>query len=168
VRGQKVPAKNYFTPDSSAYVFNAGPATIKLLADAKGKSFVTLVDVPAFNVKKAAVSTPDEIEQAVAALPVFEFTPTTETKVISGFNCKRIVAKGKDGKTYDIWITNDVEVPLSGLAKYYAKIGGFPVQYTSFGPQGHLKLWLQVYQIKKLRLVHLAFLPTLTGSPTTN
>lgn len=133
MRGQAVDAKGYFRTDSSAFAFTAGPASIKILTDAEGKSMAILVDVPVANIKKAAIATPDEVDQAMAEMPNFTFAPGTETKQISGFNCKKVVATdAKTKKTYDIWITNDVEVPLTGIAKYYRSIGGFPVQYTSF------------------------------------
>ena len=40
MRGQSVEAKSYFTPDSLALTFTTGPATIKILKDAKNKFFV--------------------------------------------------------------------------------------------------------------------------------
>ncbi|MDN3582864.1 hypothetical protein [Mucilaginibacter flavus] len=131
--GQQVNAKSYFRADSNAFAFSNGPANIKILTNAAATSMVILVDVPVANIKKAAVASPDDIEQAMAALPTLTFAPGTETKVINGFNCKKVVATdSKTKKTYDIWITNDIEVPLAGVAKYYQGIGGFPVQYTSF------------------------------------
>lgn len=133
MRGQQVEIKEYFTPDSTASTFSAGPATIKLLTDSKHKSFVVMVDVPAASIKKAAVYTPDEIDQAMNAFPTFTFAPGTETKQISGFNCKKVVATDtKDKKTYDIWVTNDITVPETAVPLYYKAIGGFPVQYTAF------------------------------------
>ncbi len=44
----------------------------------------------------------------------------------------------KTQKTYDIWITNDISLPAAVIEKYYASIGGVPIQYTSFqkGPDG--------------------------------
>jgi len=131
--GQQINAKSYFRADSNAFAFSNGPANIKILTDAGAKSMVILVDVPVANIKKAAVATPDDIDQAMAGLPQFTFAPGTETKVINGFNCKKVVATDKkNSKTFDIWITNDIEIPLAGVAKYYQGIGGFPVQYTSF------------------------------------
>ncbi|HEY9197173.1 MAG TPA: hypothetical protein VIM77_12940 [Mucilaginibacter sp.] len=131
--GREINAKSYFRADSNAFAFSNGPANIKILTDANAKSMVVLVDVPVANIKKAAVASPDDIDQAMAMLPQLTFTPGNETKVISGFNCKKVVATDtKTKKTYDIWITNDIEIPLSGVAKYYQGIGGFPVQYTSF------------------------------------
>jgi hypothetical protein len=131
--GQQINAKSYFRADSNAFAFSNGPANIKILTDANGKSMVILVDVAVANIKKAAIASPDDIDQAIAAMPKFTFAPSTETKVISGFNCKKVVATdSKTSKTYDIWVTNDVEIPLAGIAKYYAGVGGFPVQYASF------------------------------------
>ncbi len=133
MRGQSVEAKEYFRADSTAVIFTVGPATIKLLSDSGHKSFAVLVDVPVATIKKAAIYTPDEVDQAVSALPTFTFAPTTETKQISGFNCKKVVATdNKDKKTYDVWITNDIVMPATALPFYYKAIGGFPVQYNAF------------------------------------
>lgn len=133
MRGQDIEIKDYFRPDSSATTFTAGPATIKILSDANHKSFVLLLDVPVASIKKAAVANPDEIDQMMSGLPTFTFTPTSETKQISGFNCKKVQAKdNKTGKSYDIWITNDITTPPTAVPLYYKSIGGFPVQYTAF------------------------------------
>jgi hypothetical protein len=133
MRGQQVEVKDYFKTDSTAVTFSAGPASIKILSDAKAKFFAVLVDVPVASIKKAAIATPDEIDQMLAGLPAFTYAPTTETKQISGFNCKKVVATDpKTSKTYDVWITNDISVPTTAIPKYYSAIGGFPVQYTAF------------------------------------
>jgi hypothetical protein len=141
MRGMDIQMKEYFTPDSMATTFSAGPANIKLLTDANYKSFVVLVDVSAFNIKKAAVYTPDEIDQVMSSFPTFTYAPTTETKQISGFNCKKVVATdNKTKKSYDIWVTNDITLPASASSRYYAGAGGVPIQYTSFqkGQDGNL------------------------------
>jgi hypothetical protein len=133
MRGQDIEIKNYFRADSAALTFAAGPATIKLLSDANHKFFAVLVDVPVASIKKAAIYTPDEVDQAMSAMPTFTFAPGTETKQIAGFNCKKVVATdNKDKKTYDIWITNDITVPSTAIPDYYKGAGGFPVQYTAF------------------------------------
>jgi len=133
MNGQQVQPKYYFRADSTALMFSMGPATIKILQDTKLTWTAVLVDVPVASIKKAAIATPAEIEDALNALPKLTFAPTTETKQISGFNCKKVVATDtKTNKTYDIWVTNDISVPASAFASYYAGAGGFPVQYTSF------------------------------------
>jgi hypothetical protein len=133
MRGQATVVKAYFSPDSAALTFQAGPANIKILTNAAKTYMCVVVDVPSFSVKKAAIATPDEIDQAKAAQPKFTFAPTTETKQISGFNCKKVVATdSKDNKTYDIWVTNDITLPTSAGSDLYAGAGGVPIQYTSF------------------------------------
>jgi hypothetical protein len=139
--GQDVEVKEYFRSDSTAALFAAGPANIKLLADANYKSYAVLASVPAANIKKAAIYTPAEIDQVLSTFPTLTFAPSTETKQISGFNCKKVVATDtKTQKKYDVWITNDISLPTDVIDKYYASIGGVPIQYSSFqqGPNGAL------------------------------
>jgi hypothetical protein len=141
--GQDIELKTYFRSDSTATTFSAGPANIKLLADANYKFYAVVAEVSAYKIKKAAIYTPDEIAQAVSVFPTFTFAPSAETKQISGFNCKKVVATdAKTQKTYDIWITNDISLPSAVIEKYYASIGGVPIQYTSFqtGPDGALSI----------------------------
>ena len=139
--GQDVEVKQYFRTDSTAATFAAGPVNIKLLADANYKFYAVLASVPGANIKKAAIYTPAEIEQIVSTFPAFTFAPSSETKQIAGFNCKKVVATDtKTQKTYDVWITNDIALPAAVIDKYYWSAGGVPIQYTSFqnGPDGGL------------------------------
>jgi hypothetical protein len=132
VMGQTIEAKSYFNADSTAVAFSAGPANVKVLTDNKGTYMAYLVDVAVASMKKAAIATPAEVEEQYSKLPVYTFAPTTETKVINGFNCKKVVATDtKDNKKYDVWVTNDISLPVNAAAKVYAKAGGVPVQYTS-------------------------------------
>lgn len=133
VRGQPAVAKIFFTPDSSAATVSFGAGSFKLVADAKYTYVAFALDIPVAGMKKMAVASPSDIEQFQAQRPHFTFTPTTETKTISGFNCKKVSAKDdKSGKSYDVWITNDITVPATAMESYYKEIGGFPVQYTAF------------------------------------
>ena len=133
MQGQQADVKSYFTPDSSAAVITMGPANIKVISNAKRDYLAVVVDVSVASVRKVGIATPAELEEGMAALPTFTYTPTTETKQISGFNCKKVVAKdSKSGKSYDVWVTNDVSVPSTAYPPYYGTIGGFPVQFTAF------------------------------------
>ena len=87
--GQDIELKEYFRSDSTATTFSAGPVKLKLLADANYHFFAVLADVSASNIKKAAIYTPGEIDQVLSSFPTFTFAPSTETKQISGFNCKK-------------------------------------------------------------------------------
>lgn len=132
-RGQQIDAKDYFSPDSSALSFTTGPATIKVLTNAQFTFFAVLVDVPVASIKKAAIATPDELDQITGAMPKFTFATDTATKTISGFKCNKVVATDpKTNKTYDVWVTHDVTLPEGAIPKYYHGIDGVPIQYTSF------------------------------------
>jgi len=133
VQGQPADVKNYFTADSAAILMTVGPANVKVLSNAKHDYFAVVLDVPVASMKKAGIATPAEIEDAMSKVPTFTFTPGTETKQISGFNCTKVVAKdSKSGKTYDVWITKDITAPPTAFPFYYEKAGGFPIQFTSF------------------------------------
>ena len=133
MNGQDIDGKEYFTPDSIAFAFQAGPASIKLLSNTKHTFFAVLVDVPVASIKKAGISTPAEIEQTMDAFPKLTFAPTSETKVISGFNCKKVIATDtKTSSKYDVWVTNDVTLPTGLIPSYLAGAGGFPIQYTAY------------------------------------
>lgn len=133
VQGQQADVKEYFSPDSSAAVITVGPATVKVLMNAKHDYLAIALDVPVANIKKAGIATPAELDDAMSQMPSFTFTPSTETKTISGFNCTKVVAKDtKSGKTYDVWVTKDFTVPSTAIPVYYQAAGGFPVQFTAF------------------------------------
>jgi hypothetical protein len=150
LRGNPADVKEYFTADSNAAVITFGPGTVKILRTAKNDYLAVLLDIPVASLKKVGVATPAELEGGLAAYPTFTFTPTTETKTISGFNCKKVIAKNtKDGKTYDTWITNDITVPSTAMRFYYASIGGFPVKFTDFqvGPGGAVEVSITISSI---------------------
>ncbi len=132
VNGADVQVKAYFTADSAATTFESGPAKIKVLKTNKDTYFAIVVDVSQFNVKKAAIESPAEIEEMTSQFPKFTFAPSTETKQISGFNCKKVVATDAKGTKYDVWVTNDITLPAGVMPAYYASAGGVPIQYTSF------------------------------------
>ena len=130
--GMNIPVKTYFTADSAIASFSQGPANIKILENNKQTFFAVLVDVPVAQKKFAGLASPDDIDQQKAQFPTYTFTPTTETKQISGFNCKKVVAKdNKSGQTMDIWVTNDFTVPAGIVPSFLANAGGFPIQYKS-------------------------------------
>ena len=129
--GQQSEAKTFFRGDSSSYQMQQGPASINILSNVKGNYMVILVDVPVASIKKAAVLTPADIEQLKDQEPNFTFTPTTETQTISGFSCKKVLAKdSKSGSNSDVWVTNDITVPANNSTKYFANAGGYPIKFT--------------------------------------
>jgi len=134
--GQDVEGKSYFNPDTSSFQYSAGPATIKMITTVKNDYFVVLVDVPVAQMKKAAIATPGEIEEAGDSEPSYTFTATTETKKIGDYNATKYIAKDtKSGTSYDLWLTTDFSAPSNILTKSFASLKGVPVQF-SYIPAG--------------------------------
>ncbi|MES2276877.1 MAG: DUF4412 domain-containing protein [Bacteroidota bacterium] len=126
-------AKTYFRADSNVTVSQSGPAKISVISAGAADYLAILVDVPVANMKKAAIANPAEVEQIQAAIPELTFTPTTEAKQIAGLNCKKVMAKDpKSGTSFEVWITNDISAPTNGMSQLYSKVGGFPVQFTTY------------------------------------
>lgn len=127
-----VEAKIIFNADSNAFVTQQGPANIKAIENTKGTYAVVLVDVPVVSIKKAAILSADEIKQAATNAPKYTFTTTAETKLINGFNSKKVIAKdAKSGSTIEIWVTNDIKAPANNLTKIFEGAGGYPVQFKT-------------------------------------
>ncbi|OKS86769.1 DUF4412 domain-containing protein [Mucilaginibacter polytrichastri] len=130
--GQTVDSKLYFKGDSSSTGGQRGPATFKTIMAKGGDYLAILIDVPIANMKKAAIGTPAELESFKDQEPQFTFTPSTEAKVINGFNCTKVTVKdAKSGQSYEAWVTKDVTVPVNLITKYFAAAGGFPIQFTT-------------------------------------
>ncbi|WP_462265487.1 DUF4412 domain-containing protein [Mucilaginibacter sp.] len=130
--GQSTEAKAYFKGDSSSYTINQGPAIVKIIGTSNSSFLAVLVDVEIASIRKAAIATPAELEEAKSQEPKFSFTPSSETKQISGFNCKKVTVKdAKSSQTYTAWVTTDISAPYNILSKYFAGAGGFPVQFTT-------------------------------------
>jgi len=57
------------------------------------------------------------------------FNTTGETKVISGYNCKKATAKLEDGKTLTVYYTTDVTVQNKQYDATFANLPGLPLEY---------------------------------------
>ncbi|PJJ84941.1 DUF4412 domain-containing protein [Mucilaginibacter auburnensis] len=124
--------KVYFTTDSSAAVTDNGMYTAKIVSDSKNTYTAVLVDVPAMSMRKVAVLTPAEVTQVNGEIPKLTFTPTTETKQINGFNCKKVTAKDpKSGMDIELWVTNDIKAPVTSITKPFTDAGGTPVKFVT-------------------------------------
>jgi GLPGLI family protein len=58
-----------------------------------------------------------------------EFENSGETSVISGFTCKKAIAKLKNGSSFSVYYTNDVNVQNKSYDAQFKTLPGLPVQY---------------------------------------
>jgi GLPGLI family protein len=57
------------------------------------------------------------------------FENTVETAVIAGFNCKKALAKLKDGSTFTVYYTTDINVTNKDYDYQFKTLPGLAVQY---------------------------------------
>jgi hypothetical protein len=57
------------------------------------------------------------------------FENTTETKVIEGYNCKRAIAKLKDGSSIAVYYTPDLIAMNKEYSQVFKNLSGFPLEY---------------------------------------
>jgi GLPGLI family protein len=57
------------------------------------------------------------------------FENTGETAVIAGFNCKKAIAKLKDGSTFTVYYTTDINVTNKDYDYQFKTLPGLAVQY---------------------------------------
>jgi GLPGLI family protein len=99
-----------------ATIFNAGTANGFILKDYSGqKLMITLTskDWDANNKKYEGI----------------EFENTGETSVISGFTCKKAIAKLKSGSSFTVYYTTDVNIQNKSYDAQFKTLPGLPVQY---------------------------------------
>ncbi|MBW4889929.1 DUF4412 domain-containing protein [Mucilaginibacter sp. HMF5004] len=131
VAGQNVESKCSFKGDSSLISNQYGPAKVQMVIKGNFDYFAVLVDVPVASIKKAAVMTPGELEEAASSAPEYTITATTETKKIGDYNCKKYIEKdNKSGVSFDAWITTDISLPANILTGAFKDITGTPIQFT--------------------------------------
>ena len=57
------------------------------------------------------------------------FENTSETTVISGFNCRKAIAKLKNGTQFTVYYTTDVDVANKAYDSQFKTLPGLAVQY---------------------------------------
>lgn len=57
------------------------------------------------------------------------FTNTGETATITGFNCKKAIAKLKNGTSFTVYYTPDVNISNKSYDAQFKTLPGLPVQY---------------------------------------
>ena len=57
------------------------------------------------------------------------FTPTTETKTIANYNCKKVVGKLKDGSAITVFYAPDLYVNNKEYNQTFKNLQGLPIEY---------------------------------------
>lgn len=114
---------------SEATIFNAANDNGFILKDYSGqKLMITL--------------TPEDWESNNGKYKGISFENTGETATISGYNCKKAVAKYKNGSAFTVYYTNDISLANKSYDPQFAGLPGLPVQYEMESGQMKFKFTL--------------------------
>lgn len=123
----------YFRGDSCAAISNQGSAIVKGVSVFKTNYHSLLIDIPAALKKILVVMTAGEVEQEKAEVPVLKGKKGTDKQVIAGYHCFKIIASDeKSGVIYDVWVTNDLDMPPNSVSKPVSGFGGVPIKFVTF------------------------------------
>ncbi len=123
-----------------------GPATIGVIQNFVDKQGLMLIDVPMAQMQYAVKMSKEEVEKAEAAAPkLSDFTATGEKQKVGNYNAEKYTYKDDKGGTYELWATNEVELPTGFAGEQFKGIKGALVKYTTF--QNGLKVTLTIKNI---------------------
>lgn len=101
---------------SEATIYNAGTGNGVILKDYSGqKLMITLA--------------PEDWESNNKKYEGIVFDNTDETSVISGFNCRKTIARLKNGTSFTVYYTTDVDITNKSYDAQFKTLPGLPVQY---------------------------------------
>ena len=124
-------SKVKFSGQMSKVEMEQGPATITVISDIATHNGLILIDVPVAQMQFAVKQGKEEYEKAMAAAPKFsDFTPTGEKQVIATYNVEKYTYKDDKGGTYELWTTNDIELPKGLSGDEFKDVKGSLVKFT--------------------------------------
>jgi len=125
-----------------------GPASIGILQDFVQKTGLMLIDVPIAQMQYAVKMSKEEIEKAEESAPkLSDFKATGEKQKVGNYNAEKYSYKDDKGGTYELWATNDIELPAGFAGSQFKDIKGSLVKYTTF--QNGMKVTLTVKNISE-------------------
>lgn len=125
--------KIYYKENLSKFVMDLGMMTNQMTSDSKTNTGLMLMDIPMAKQKIAVKFTEADYEKQKEMMPDYEFSKTTESKVISGYNTIKYNAKDKQtGNQIEIWTTKDLEIPSNSFTQAFKdKIEGTPLVFVT-------------------------------------
>jgi len=125
-----------------------GTKTI-VIVDNKKKETHTFLDL--MGQKYEIVQTEKDIKEQNAKEGEFTVTPTSETKVIAGYTCKKATFKTKDGQEGEIWYCPDLNRPNANWTSPYKGVDGLMMEFgmTKESSMGPMTMTMTVKEVAK-------------------
>ncbi|WP_316822690.1 DUF4412 domain-containing protein [Pedobacter gandavensis] len=126
-------SKIKFNGNISRMEMQQGPATITVLANNADLNSLVLIDVPVAQIQYAVKGTKADYEKEKANDPKFsDFKATGEKKMILNYNAEKYTYKDDKGGTYELWATNEIELPAGLVGRDFKDVKGTPIKFTTF------------------------------------
>lgn len=107
-----------------------------------------LVDIPSASKKIVVIFTPAEVEEEKTINPQLTGAKSAGQQMVGDYKCSKVsVSDAKNNTTYEIWVTNDIDLPPNSLTRPVSDFGGVPVQFVTFN--GGIKITAQLLEIKE-------------------
>lgn len=108
-----------------------GPAKITVISDGLTKTGLVLVDVPIAQKQYAVKNTREDTEAMTGKTPVLsDFKATGEKLTIGKYNTEKYTYKDDKGAPYELWATNDLQLPEGIIGEEFKSIKLTPVKFT--------------------------------------
>lgn len=107
-----------------------GPAMITMLSNSAEKTGLLLIDVPMAQKQIAVKMSKAEIEKTEAEAGYADFKATGEKQTIGNYNTEKYTYKNAKGDNFELWATNDIDVPLSTYTHSFSAVKGVPIKFT--------------------------------------
>ena len=108
-----------------------GPAKITVISDGLTKTGLVLVDVPIAQKQYAVKNTREDTEAMTGKTPVLsDFKATGEKLMIGKYNTEKYTYKDDKGAAYELWATNDLQLPEGIIGEEFKSVKLTPVKFT--------------------------------------
>jgi len=116
--------KNHFHSEMSTM----GIFVSKFITNPDNKTFISMVRL--FDVKNALIENEKAINEELA-LYELELIETDESKIIAGYNCKKVIAvkKNQPNEKFEVFYTNELDIENPNFSTPYEKIDGVVMKF---------------------------------------
>jgi hypothetical protein len=122
-----------FSGDIKKIEIDMGPAKIVALTNGLQESGIVLVDIPMMQKQYAAKTTKEDNDELMggAAAVLSDFKATGEKQKVGLYNAEKYTYKDDKGGAYELWATNDIQLPAGIIGKDFQGVSGTPVKFTT-------------------------------------
>jgi hypothetical protein len=116
--------KNHFYSEMSTM----GIFISKFITNPDNKTFISMVKI--FDVKNACIENESDIKKELENYQL-TFTETDETKIIAGYNCKKLIAVNKKdpNEKFEVFYTDEFNIEKPNFSTPYESIDGIVMQF---------------------------------------